>query len=93
MSEEPTLADRLDTDAEIVGEYPDLSSAALLADQLAFDLSTAAEALREAEAELERTRQAWVNGDDPYCEDVCQIACKGPCGISDPWLEELRGDE
>lgn len=33
-------------------------------------------------AELERTRQAWVDGEDPHCEDVCQWACKGPCGVS-----------
>jgi len=33
-------------------------------------------------AELERTRQAWVNGDDPMCDDVCVIECKGPCGVT-----------
>jgi hypothetical protein len=32
-------------------------------------------------AELERTRQAWVNGEDALCEDVCEIACKSPCGV------------
>lgn len=32
------------------------------------------------EGEVERTRQAWVDGEDPMCEDVCLIACKGPCG-------------
>ena len=31
--------------------------------------------------ELERTRQAWVDGEDTDCEDVCTIACKGPCGV------------
>jgi len=31
--------------------------------------------------ELERTRQAWVNGDDPMCEDVCQVTCKHACGV------------
>lgn len=32
-------------------------------------------------AELERTRRAWVDGDDPMCQDVCMIECKGPCGV------------
>ena len=36
--------------------------------------------IAELEADLERTRQAWVDGEDPDCEDVCVVACKGPCG-------------
>ena len=43
----------------------------------------AAERIAKLEAELERTRQAWVNGDDPMCDDVCVIECKGPCGVTD----------
>ncbi len=39
----------------------------------------AADRITKLEAELERTRQAWVNGDDPMCDDVCLTACKGPC--------------
>ena len=38
--------------------------------------------IAELEAELERTRQAWAHGDDPMCEDVCTVACKGPCGVA-----------
>lgn len=38
------------------------------------------ERIAELEAELERTRQAWVDGEDPMCEDVCLVECKGPCG-------------
>ena len=37
--------------------------------------------IAELEANLERTRQAWVDGDDPMCEDVCLVECKGPCGV------------
>ncbi len=39
----------------------------------------AADRITKLETELERTRQAWVNGDDPMCDDVCLTACKGPC--------------
>jgi hypothetical protein len=31
--------------------------------------------------DLEWTRQCWVDRDDPLCEDVCVIACKGVCGV------------
>ena len=43
----------------------------------------AAARIETLETELERTRQAWVNGDDPMCDDVCVIACKGPCGVGE----------
>ncbi|MCP3879335.1 MAG: hypothetical protein GY701_13240 [Sulfitobacter sp.] len=46
-----------------------------------FDLLAAE--LERLEAELERTRQAWVDGDDPECDDVCVVVCKGPCGGQD----------
>lgn len=32
-------------------------------------------------SDLEWTRQQWVNGEEPLCEDVCEIQCKGPCGV------------
>jgi hypothetical protein len=38
--------------------------------------------IEELEAELERTRQAWVDGESPDCEEVCMVACKGPCGVN-----------
>ena len=44
-------------------------------------LHWAAARIETLETELERTRQAWVNGDDPMCDDVCVVACKGPCGL------------
>jgi len=50
-----------------------------LADASVCDLLDEIERLR---TELERTRQAWVNGDDPMCEDVCVTECKGPCGVT-----------
>jgi hypothetical protein len=39
--------------------------------------------LRDAGWSEERIRQAWVNGDDPMCEDVCVVQCKGPCGAGE----------
>ena len=62
-------ADRID---EL--EADNAASALLIADQ-AFRVG-------QLEADLERTRQAWVDGDEPMCEDVCMVACKGPCGAT-----------
>ena len=45
-------------------------------------LSDATDEIERLRTELERTRQAWVNGDDPMCDDVCVIECKGPCGAT-----------
>jgi hypothetical protein len=38
--------------------------------------------IAELEAELEATRQSWVDGEAPDCEEVCVIGCKGPCGVT-----------
>ena len=48
--------------------------------------------IAQLEADLERTRQAWVDGEDPMCEDVCVVACKGPCGVLDGRFECLPGN-
>ena len=51
-------------------------------DQAIAALPKFAKLVEDLAAELERTRQAWVDGEDPMCDDVCQWACKGPCGVS-----------
>ena len=48
----------------------------------AHELRDLAERFEAMADELERTRQAWVDGADPMCEDVCTVACKGPCGVT-----------
>jgi hypothetical protein len=45
------------------------------------ECTTKDDRITELEAELERTRQAWVDEEDPRCEDVCLVACKGACGL------------
>jgi len=47
-----------------------------------FDADVMLDEIERLRTELERTRQAWVNGDDPMCDDVCVIECKGPCGAT-----------
>lgn len=73
------------------GMAPDIEGAAdIWGDHIVHLVASQLKArITELEAELERTRQAWVDGDDPMCEDVCVIACKGPCvgsgATNDQW--------
>ena len=68
-------ADRIDADAETIATHK------AEADSLYQDGVRLGEQVAALTADLERTRQAWVNGDDPMCDDVCVVACKGPCGL------------
>jgi len=56
-------------------------------------VAEAADRIEELEAELERTRQAWVDGDDPLCEDLhrgVQRAVRG--GVMSDLTERLLAE-
>ena len=79
---ERTLLDRIDQVIEVMADDP--NGGGIVWDCLVLareDLAELEDRVAALTADLERTRQAWVNGDDPMCDDVCVVACKGPCGL------------
>lgn len=53
----------------------------LLFPDICKDLRLIADYIQQLEDQLEATRQAWVNEEDPRCDNVCVISCKGACGV------------